>query len=159
MDEESVHFWIIPVICMVAVAGIFGGLLVYQSVLVPPKAEMEYLEIKEMDCENIKEKNSTGAFWNDLNKITALMMIEKCDADEQAIIQAEKDRLEKLLADPNSDESLQRDLKKFQGLYNSFKEQYDFHHGEASILIQNVTEYKTLLDQTEMKLSKEYGDR
>ena len=159
MDEESVQFWIIPVVCMIAVAGIFGGLLVYQNILIPPKAEIEYLEIKQMNCNNIKEKNTTGAFWSDLNRITALMMIEKCDADDQAIIQAEKDRLEKLLADPNSDESLQQDLKKFQGLYNSFKEQYDFHSGEASILIQNVTEYGALLDETKMKLSKEYDDR
>ena len=68
-----------------------------------------------------------------------------------------KKKLNKLLADPNSLESLSRDLKKFQGLYYSHQELYESHSSEAIILKQNVTDFENQLERIKLKLSQDYG--
>ena len=46
MDEESLRFWIIPIVCIVAVLGIFSVSLEYKVNTVFPNAELERMEIK-----------------------------------------------------------------------------------------------------------------
>ena len=63
MDEESLRFWIIPIMCMVAVMGIFLVTLEYKINTVFPNAELERLEIQKMSCEEIVAKDSANDYW------------------------------------------------------------------------------------------------
>ena len=62
MDEESLRFWIIPIICIVTVVGIFSISLEYKVNTVFPNAELERLEMQNMSCEEIVAKDSANDY-------------------------------------------------------------------------------------------------
>jgi hypothetical protein len=157
MGEDSLHYWIVPIICFVAVAGIFAFILEYQINTSHPNAVAELEEMKKMSCDEIKSKHTLNRYWSKDNGAYGKDQADGCAASESAIKKLEKDRLDKLLADPNSLESLSRDLKKFQGLYGSYQELYESHSSEAKILKQNVTDFGNQLDRIKLKLSRDYG--
>ena len=67
MDEESLRFWIIPIVCIVAVLGIFSVSLEYKVNTVFPNAELERMEIKNMSCDEITAKDSANDYWTSEN--------------------------------------------------------------------------------------------
>lgn len=157
MEEDSLRFWIAPILCLVVGMGVFVVVVEYTINTKIPNAVVELEELRKMSCDEIKAKESLNNYWSDENGKFGGDKADSCAAAEAAIKKAEKERLDKLLADPNSFESLSRDLIKFQGLYDSHKELYDFHSSEANILKQNVTDFENKINEINSKIEQDYG--
>ncbi|AJM92919.1 MULTISPECIES: hypothetical protein [Nitrosopumilus] len=69
MDEESLRFWIIPMVCVVVVAIIFGASLDYRYNVVYPNAAIEKEMLKTITCPEILEKQKTGRYWSSENAL------------------------------------------------------------------------------------------
>ena len=67
MEEDSLHYWIIPIICIVAMIGIFTVSLDYKVNTIFPNAALEIQEIKEMSCEEILLKDAANDYWTSEN--------------------------------------------------------------------------------------------
>jgi transposase-like protein len=157
MDEDSLRFWIAPILCMVVGMGVFVGVVEYNTNTKMPNAAAELEEMRTMSCEEIKAKDSLNNYWTSDNREFGGDKMSGCAAAEAAIRKAENDRLDKLLEDPNSFESLSRDLIHFQGLYDSYQELYEMHSSEAEILKHNVTDFENQINEINSKLEQEYG--
>lgn len=67
MEESALHYWIIPVVCMVMIVPIFAFSLDYKINTIFPNAESEILEIKEMACPEILLKDASNDYWTSEN--------------------------------------------------------------------------------------------
>ena len=159
MEEDSLRFWIIPIICFVATAGIFVVILDYNYNVKRPNAIIEFAEMEKMNCTEMRSKLGTNLFWSMDNAKFAREMVQACSDAEAAVRKAEQDKLNKLLADPNSFESLSRDLERFQKLYDSHKEEYDFHSTQADILKHNVTDFENKINEINSKIQEKYTNQ
>ena len=57
MEENSLHYWIIPIICMISIIPIFAFSVDYKHIKVFPNAELERQEMENMSCpENSGQK-------------------------------------------------------------------------------------------------------
>lgn len=157
MEEDSLRFWIIPIICFVVVMGIFVVILEYNFNTKMPNAEIELAEMQTMTCPEIEAKLEINQFWSMENGAFAREKGQGCADAAAAIRKAEKEKLDKLLADPNSLESLTRDLEKFQKEYDAFKKDYEIHSSQAAILKQNVTDFENKINEIQLKLQEKYG--
>ena len=157
MEEDSLRFWIIPIICFVVIGGVFVIILDYNFNVKYPNAVIELEEMKKMTCPEIKDKVAKNKYWSLENGDFGREKAQGCSEATAAIKKAEKEKLDKLLADPNSLESLTRDLDKFQKLYDSHKEEYDFHASQAAMLKQNVTDFENKLNEINSKIKENFG--
>ena len=157
MEEDSLRFWIIPIICFVAFGIIFAAILDYTFNVKIPSAVVEQAQMKEMSCDEIGVKVSKNLFWSTENEKYAKDRVKACSDAKAAIRKAEQDKLDKLLADPNSLESLTRDLEKSEKLYDTFKEEYALHSSKAEILKQNVTDFENKINEIKSKIQEKYG--
>jgi hypothetical protein len=149
----------VPILCLVVAMGVFVVVIEYNINTKIPNAVAELEEMRTMSCEEIKIKDSLNRYWSKENGEYGANKADSCALAEAAIKKAEKERLDKLLADPNSFESLSRDLIKFQGLYDSYQELYEIHSSEAKILKQNVTDFENKINEINSKLERDYGVR
>lgn len=156
MELDSIQFWIIPLICFVVVMSIFVVVLGYNINVKIPNAVIELTEMKTMSCPEIKSKVGQNEFWSLENGAFAREKAESCANAEAAIKKAEKEKLDKLLADPNSLESLTRELEKYQNLYDSHKKDYDFYSSQTDILKHNVTDFENKINEIKAKISENY---
>jgi len=94
MEEESLRFWIIPIICMVAAMGvIFPFMINHQITIVHPNAAIEIDEIKKMTCEELKTRNALGSYWTSTNGEFARDKVQRCiDAEKEYKSQLSKIR-------------------------------------------------------------------
>jgi len=159
MEEDSLRFWIIPIICFVAVGGIFVVILDYNINVKGPNAVIEFAEMEQMSCSDIESKVAQNLFWSMVNEQYARDKVKSCSDAQAAIRKVEQDKLNKLLADPNSLESLTRDLENFQKLYGTHKEEYDFHSTQADILKHNVTDFENKINEINSKIKENYGNQ
>lgn len=159
MEEESLRFWIIPIVCIVLVGGLFGFMVVQKINVEIPNSIIEQSQMQAMSCNEIKAKDATGLYASLENSRIGRDKIAACNEADAALKKAEQDRLTKLLADPTSFESLSRDLKKFQEQYDSFKEKYETHASETAILKQNMTDFESKLSQTKEQLESMYPQK
>ncbi len=67
MEEDSLHYWIIPIACMLVIVPIFAFSLDYKVNTIFPNAELERLEMKEMNCAEILLKDSSNDYWTSEN--------------------------------------------------------------------------------------------
>ena len=68
MEESSLRFWIIPIICLVVAMGvIFPFILHHQATVIFPKAAIEIDQLKNMSCDEIKSRNALGSYWTTEN--------------------------------------------------------------------------------------------
>ncbi|MCE2506775.1 MAG: hypothetical protein J4F36_10005 [Nitrosopumilaceae archaeon] len=67
MEEESLRFWLIPMVCFVAVFIIFAASLDYRYNVMYPNAAIEKEELKTITCPEILEKQKTGKYWSSEN--------------------------------------------------------------------------------------------
>jgi len=76
MEESSLHYWIIPIICLISVITIFSFAIEYKVNTVFPNAELERQEIKKMSCPEILLKDSSNDYWtsenNKIGKVKAI---------------------------------------------------------------------------------------
>ncbi|MCE9653433.1 MAG: hypothetical protein K8Q89_10345 [Nitrosarchaeum sp.] len=155
--EDSLHFWIIPIAFLALGVTIFVIIIEYNINVLWPNAATELEEIKKMSCDEIKVKDGNNDYWTRENGKIGKEKADGCVEAELAAKKAEKEKQDAILADPNSLESLTRDLKKFQELYNSTSASYKLHASQAEILKQNVTDFENQVEQIKSKLAKEYG--
>lgn len=64
MDEESLRFWIIPIISLISIIFIFSFAVDYKINTVFPNAEIERQEMKSMECPELLVKDSFNDYWN-----------------------------------------------------------------------------------------------
>ena len=68
MDEDSIRYWIIPILCMVTAMGvIFPYVLYYQQTVVFPNSVIELDELKNMPCDELSTRNALGSYWTPNN--------------------------------------------------------------------------------------------
>ena len=67
MEEESLRFWIIPVISIVIVVVFFAFSMDYRYNTVFPSAELERQELEIMSCPEILAKDATKNYWSSEN--------------------------------------------------------------------------------------------
>jgi len=76
MEESSLHYWIIPIICLISVIAVFSFAIDYKVNTVFPNAELERQEIKKMSCPEILLKDSSNDYWtsenNKIGKVKAI---------------------------------------------------------------------------------------
>lgn len=155
--EDSLYFWIIPIAFLALGVGFFVIIMEYNINVLYPNAKIELEEIGKMSCSEIKSKDASNDYWTRENGKIGKQKANACDEAEAAKQKAENEKLAKILADPNSLESLTRDLKKFQDLYNSTQTKYQFYTSESETLKQNVTDFENKIEQIKSQLAKEYG--
>jgi len=155
--EDSLYFWIPPIIFLAIGVGIFITIMAYNINVLYPNAEIELKEIQKMSCNEIKAKDSSNDYWSRENGKIGKEKVNACAEAELAAQKAEKEKEAKILADPNSLESLTRDLKKYQDLYNSTQTKYKSLTSDSEILKQNVTDFENKIEQIKSQLAKEYG--
>lgn len=134
------NFWIIPIIALVIGFAITGVVISHQITTVLPNAAIELLELKAMNCEQIKKRNLTGNYWIPDNGKFAREKVLDCIQVELAIKKAETDRLNKLLEDPNSKESIKKELLQLTKMSYSLRPLFDEHSKQAEILSGNLTD-------------------
>lgn len=82
MKEDSLQFWIIPIICLVIVGVFFIGVLGYQFNVEFPNAEQELDELYKMSCEQIMIKESTDKYWTVDNREFGREKAKNCIENE-----------------------------------------------------------------------------
>jgi len=83
MEEESLRFWIIPIVCMVIGIIFFSGSLDYRYNTTFPNAELERQEIEEMDCSEIAKNESKHHYWSTENSELAKSKFLSCNPPKQ----------------------------------------------------------------------------
>ena len=67
MEEESLRFWIIPIICLVSTVLILSFAADYKINTVFPNAIIEKEELKDMPCSEILLKDAANDYWSKEN--------------------------------------------------------------------------------------------
>lgn len=83
MEEESLRFWIIPMICIVVGAAFFSWSLDYRYNTSFPNAELERQEIEDMDCSEIAKNESKSHYWSTDNAELAKSKFLICNPPKQ----------------------------------------------------------------------------
>jgi len=79
MGENSLRFWIIPIVSLIVMMGIiFPYVLYYKDTVVFPNATIELDEIKKMSCKEITARNSIGSYWTPNNGKFARDKVQDC---------------------------------------------------------------------------------
>ena len=78
MDEDSMRFWIIPILAIIGVAIMFSFSLDHKYNTVIPNAAIELDEIKEMSCIDLTKRNSMGSYWTPQNGKIAREKVDVC---------------------------------------------------------------------------------
>ena len=78
MNEDSLRFWIIPIISLITIAFIFSFTVDYKINVVLPNAEIERNDMKNMLCPEILIKDSFNNYWSPENSKMGRSMSEVC---------------------------------------------------------------------------------
>jgi len=84
MEENSLHYWIIPIISMIAVIAIFSFSLDYKLNTIFPNAELERQEIKEMSCPEILLKDTSNRYWSSENREMGKAKAVSCSVPQES---------------------------------------------------------------------------
>lgn len=83
MEEESLRYWIIPIVCFVSFGLIFTGMMIYKVDTQFPNAEIELNELEDMSCDDLSLRNALGSYWTPNNGQFARDKVNDCkDAKE-----------------------------------------------------------------------------
>ncbi|WP_016939260.1 MULTISPECIES: hypothetical protein [Nitrosopumilus] len=83
MEENSLRYWIIPIICIVVVMGVFVVTMEYKINTVFPNAAAELEEIKKMSCPEIIAKDSANKYWTPKNSAIGKAKAISCSVPEE----------------------------------------------------------------------------
>lgn len=84
MEENSLHFWIIPIICVVGVIAVFSFALEYKVNTIFPNAELERQEIEKMSCPEILLKDSSNRYWTSENRKIGEIRAMSCSVPKES---------------------------------------------------------------------------
>ncbi len=146
------RFWVIPILVLIVGGAIAGGVIYEKYTVIIPKAEAELLELKVMTCSEIKTRNSISSYVLPTNGAFAREKIDACLSAENAIIQLERERVAKLLADPYSQESLEKKLLELIKLSDTNLPIMFEHRKQAQILEDKVNQFRKEINSTLWKM-------
>ena len=84
MEENSLHYWIIPIICLISVIAVFSFAIDYKVNTVFPNAELERQEIKKMSCPEILLKDSSNDYWTSENRKIGKVKAISCSVPQES---------------------------------------------------------------------------
>ena len=83
MDEESLRFWIIPIVCFVGAMIMFSITLEYKINTILPNAELERQEMQEMLCPEILQKDASNSYWTPQNSKIGREKAASCSVPQE----------------------------------------------------------------------------
>lgn len=145
-------FWLIPLVAL-SIASILGGIAIEHKLnVVLPNAEIELYELKQMSCTEIKAKNAVGGYSIPANGSFARDKVDACLEIETAIKENERKKMAKLLADPNSRESLEKRLAAAIELREEFRKQQLDYSQELESIQGNLTNFDMETNEVTQKM-------
>ncbi len=154
-----INYWIIPIFAFIIGVLITGGSIYEKYTVVIPKADAELLELMAMSCNEIKTRNSMGSYALRVNGVFAREKVDACSDAEDAIKQFEREKMNRLLADPNSQESLTKRLSILFELRESHFDLLSGHVNQTKILQGNLTNFDMEMNHiTQTMIELGYGD-
>ena len=115
MSENSLHFWIIPIIALVMGVAVLGYVLDQKINVIIPNSIVERDELNSMDCPQIKSRHAIGSYWTPSNGEFAREKVKSC-LDAEA---AYKSNLKEILKTGTHQEKLDAEFTKLWfGVYD-----------------------------------------
>lgn len=140
---------------VLAGVGIIAGFIAYYDYTeTQPKADAQLKHIQTLTCEQVLSFPSNTPMYSKENRIVLNEKNEQCTKAKQLEAQKEKERLDALLADPNSYESLSREYLKLTESLPELQNKYDTLKNETSILQEKITNATTRLSQVKEKMNE-----
>lgn len=146
------YFWIIPISALILASVIGVGAIEYKVNTLIPLAVIEMDELKSMSCQEIKVRNSIGSYKLPDNGVFAREKVDACTDAEDAIKELERHKLNLLLADPNSKESLLKNLREEIKMHSILEPLFNEHYNQTKILSGNLTDIKNEIIALEDKI-------
>ncbi len=132
----------VAVIILVGVGIIAGFIAYHDHTEIQPKAEAQYLYLQTITCEEVSSFPSSTTLYSKENRILLNEKTKTCTEAKQREAQKEKERLDALLADPDSFESLSREYAKLKESLEESQTRYDVLQNETDILQEKIAEYE-----------------
>lgn len=83
MEEDSLRYWIIPIICIVAIMGVFSVTIEYKVNTIFPNAALEMEEIKKISCPEILAKDAANKYWTPENAAIGKAKAISCSVPQE----------------------------------------------------------------------------
>ena len=83
MEEDSLRFWIIPILCLIGTMAIFSITMEYKINTILPNAELERQEMKEMSCPEILQKDAASDYWTPENSKIGKAKAVSCSVPQE----------------------------------------------------------------------------
>jgi hypothetical protein len=153
------RFWVIPLIAFIG-AGMIGTVTIYEKFTVNvPLAEAELIELNGMTCEETVTRNSVGGFHAPNVGKYARDRVADCKEISDGIAEKERNRLNKLLADPTSKEAMHKRMTELILSAIEFSNQERELTKELDMVNGNATLIKTeLIEKFTVWQNGDYGD-
>lgn len=142
----------IAVVTLVGVGIIAGFIAYHDQTEIQPKAEAQYMYLQTITCEEVSSFPSSATLYSKENRILLNEKTKACTEAKQAKAQKEKERLDALLADPNSYESLSREYAKLKESLEESQTRYEMLQNETGILQENITQYESRIAEIREKI-------
>lgn len=132
----------VAVITLVGVGIVAGFIAYHDHTEIQPKAEAQYLYLQTITCEEVSSFPSSTTLYSKENRILLNEKTKTCTEAKQREAQKAKERLDALLADPDSFESLSREYAKLKESLEESQTRYDILQNETGILQEKIAEYE-----------------
>ena len=147
-----INYWIIPISALIVGCAIAAGSIDHKVNTIWPAAAIEMDEMKSMSCHELRDKNSHAKYWTSDNGKYARDVIKSCEDAEAEIAKLELDRLNLLLADPNSIQSLKKNLAELISTYNEKHPLLLDYQNKTKILTNELNENDEKITELSEKL-------
>ncbi|QMU54881.1 MAG: hypothetical protein GKS07_08330 [Nitrosopumilus sp.] len=139
-EENSLRFWIIPIVSMVCISVFLAGVIINHSLYTIPLAEKQAQEIAGMSCEEIENFSSDNVLYTPSTRQLFADSTEGCAEAAKAVKAKQNELLKEKLKDPTSTESLLKEFKKQSSLQDTLQKDYDHHFDESEKLYLELTD-------------------
>ncbi|MCH9659033.1 hypothetical protein K0U27_10185 [archaeon] len=141
-EENSLRFWIIPVVSLVCMVIFLAGVGINHMLHTVPLAEEQEQEIMRMSCEEIENVSSDIVLYTPTTRQLFTESAEGCAEARKAVLAKQNELLKEKLKDPTSTESLLKEFKKQSALQDKIQPDYEYHLDESEKLRLELTDAK-----------------
>ena len=139
-EENSLRFWIIPVISLVCITVFLTGVIINHALYITPMAEKQTQMITEMSCEEIENFSSDIVLYTPSTRQLFADSTEGCAEATKAVKAKQNEILKEKLKDPTSTESLLKEFKIQSSLQHTLQKNYEYHFDESEKLYLQLTD-------------------
>lgn len=132
---------------MVAIMG--GAMAAHEYIVIRPQAIAQNEYLQSLTCEQIESFPPTTPILSKENRHLFTERIESCTEARQLAAQKEKEKLDALLADPNSFESLSREYERITQSLDESKVRFENLTNQTLVLEQQIIEYENRISEIE----------